>query len=608
MNNLTKKYSVVFLILSIAFIFVNLVGTDYDREVFIDGDGSGHYAYLTSILIYNNVDFTEVLEFEKKKRPTDYMGHYFHKVNGIHINKYTVGTALLQLPFFLIGYLLSFILGYPLDGYSIIFQYCVALSTIFWVSLGLVYLVKLITNWGVNNLYSWLFSSFLLLGTNLFFYTFIEPSFSHAYSFAVITVFLYFIHKVLTAYSRYYFVMASFLLGIIILIRPANAIIVASLPFIAGSWYNFKNFFKNQTKNNDYLFGIAAIIIAISPQLIINYLQTGGLLIYGYKNEGFYFTKPEILNFIISYKKGWLVYTPAFILLIPAIIYLFRKSTKFSAVSFVLFLVFQIYIFSSWWNWYYGDSFGMRPMVDYYGLYMLVISIFLYKTCHTMIKIIGISFLALCIILNLVQSYQYATGILHADSMTKAAYWHVFMDVDKSKSKIIASGDETFYGDLEDDAFFSSFNNLEYDYPYWNNGNNFNNAVVLSGTKSIEQTANNIYSPSLHYLIPDSLVGYSNIYVRFMTKYFEPTENSAINTVFVVDISDSIPKSIFYKTFRIKAIPNKITNEWKDASIGFKLPLITNDMQQIKLYIWNVDKKAYYLDDLSIEFFTYKQP
>jgi hypothetical protein len=207
-----------------------------------------------------------------------------------------------------------------------------------------------------------------------------------------------------------------------------------------------------------------------------------------------------------------------------------------------------------------------------------------------------------------VQSYQYATGILHADSMTKAAYWHVFMDVDKSKSKIIASGDETFYGDLEDDAFFSSFNNLEYDYPYWNTGNNFNNAVVLSGTKSIEQTANNIYSPSLHYLIPDSLVGYSNIYVRFMTKYFEPTENSAINTVFVVDISDSIPKSIFYKTFRIKAIPNKITNEWKDASIGFKLPLITNDMQQIKLYIWNVDKKAYYLDDLSIEFFTYKQP
>ncbi|MCP4910782.1 MAG: hypothetical protein GY907_08745 [Bacteroidetes bacterium] len=608
MNNLTKKYSVVFLILAVAFILVNLIGTKYDREVFIDGDGSGHYAYLTSIFIYGNVDFTEVFEFEKKQRPADYMGHYFHELNGIYINKYTVGTALLQLPFFLIGYLLSFLFGYPLDGYNIIFQYCVALSTIFWVSLGLVYLIKLMTNWGVHNLYSWIFSSFLLLGTNLFFYTFIEPSFSHAYSFTVITVFLYFSHKIFTAYNRYYFVMASFLLGIIILLRPANIIIIASLPFIAGGWVNLKNFFKNQIKNKDFRYGIAAFIIAISPQLIINYLQTGGILIYGYKNEGFYFTNPEVINFLISYKKGWLIYTPAFILLIPAIIYLFVKSTKFAAISFVLFLFFQIYIFSSWWNWFYGDSFGMRPMVDYYGLYMLVIGIFLYGTCHNWIKITGISFLVLCIILNLVQSFQYATGIIHPDSMNRAAYWYVFMDMDKSKSKIIASGDETFYGHLKDEAFFSSFNDLEHDYLDWNNGDNINHTVVFSGTNSVEQSSKAIYSPSLQYLIPDSLIGYNNIYVKFKTKYSESRENTAIKTVFVVDISDTIPKNIFYKTFRIKAIPDNVTNGWKNASIGFKLPLITNDMHQIKFYIWNVGNQAYYLDDLSIEFFTYEQP
>jgi hypothetical protein len=75
----------------------------------------------------------------------------------------------------------------------------------------------------------------------------------------------------------------------------------------------------------------------------------------------------------------------------------------------------------------------------------------------------------------------------------------------------------------------------------------------------------------------------------------------------VVDISGK-EGNIFYKTFKLKKIPDNITNTWREGHIGFKLPEITDEMDYIKLYIWNVKKGTYYLDDLKIDFYTYGKP
>ncbi len=99
MKLLVRKYSILYSALIFVFVIVNVIGTDSIRRVFIDGDGSGHYAYLPSLVIYHSVDFGQVFEFEKQQRPPDYMGHYFHSHGNIYIDKYTSGTALLQLPF-----------------------------------------------------------------------------------------------------------------------------------------------------------------------------------------------------------------------------------------------------------------------------------------------------------------------------------------------------------------------------------------------------------------------------------------------------------------------------------------------------------------------------
>ncbi len=533
------------------------------------------------------------------------MGHNYHKRGDVLINKFSVGTAFLQLPFFLIAFLLSILFGFPPDGYNIIFQYSVAFATLFWVGLGIIYFVKLLLTYGIERKFAWLMASVGFFGTNLFFYAIVQPSFSHAYSFSLITIFLYFARKVFLGYERQYVLKASFLLGLIVLTRPVNLLVVASLPFIAGTPQIFFSSIKQKLSAHDYLPAILMFLIAISPQLIINFLQTGSILIYGYENEGFYFSDPQIANFLFSYKKGWFVYSPLFLLLFPAMYYLWRQRSVYIFFTFFLFILLQVYIFSSWWNWYYGDSFGMRPMVDYYGLYLLVLALFLYNLKLRWIKVVAAIFVFIVISLNMVQSYQYAIGIIHPDSMSKKSYWRVFLKIDENCERAISGGDESFYGSLSEKPFFTTSNHIDSFDKGWTVSNSVSNEIASSDSLSVVQTPNIIYSPSFKFQISDTLVGHKNIYVRFETRYYEPVQNAAIKAVFVVDIRDTVENSVFYKAFRIKSLPDDISNVWQDGSIGFKLPEITSNMKYIKFYIWNVNKQTYLLDDMSLMLFTY---
>ena len=586
-----------------SFIITNFVGPNAYREVIIDGDGSGLYAYLPTIIIYKTIDFTPVFEFEKSRRASDYMGHYFHSYEEILINKFSCGTALLQLPFFLIAYLLSLLIGLEIDGYNVIFQYSVALSAIFWAFIGLIYFVKLAMLYGVKKEYAWLITISGFIGTNLFYYTLIAPAASHIYSFSLISIFLYFTKKSFQEYNRKSIFISSFILGLIVLVRPANILVVMVLPFLSSSPKNFYQLIRNKLAKGDILLIVLVFIIGLSPQLIINYLQTGQLILYGYQNEGFYFNQPEILNFLVSFRKGWFIYTPFMLLLIPAIVTLFKRS-RFEFFSFLGFFLILIYIFSSWWNWFYGDSFGMRPMVDYYGIFFLIIALFVSSIKWPGIRLITFIFIGLTTILNLFQTYQYAKGIIHPDSMNREAYGKVFLKTSDEYVGIIAAADESYYGILNEIPFFETMNDMEDIYPGWTIAKN-RSEENFSGKYSAQLNNTIIYSPSFSYKIPELLIGKKNLYVFFEAMVLENKINAAKDALFIVDISNAEGQNIFYKKFKVKKLPDDIVGEWRKESIGFKLPELTDDMVQIKFYIWNISKQNFFVDDSEIKIFEY---
>ena len=586
------------LLLLTSFIITNFTGPNAYRKVIIDGDGSGLYAYLPAIIIHKTIDFTPVFEFEKSRRAPDYMGHYFHSHEEILINKFGCGTALLQLPFFLIAYLLSILTGLEADGYNVLFQYSVALSAIFWAFVGLIYFVKLASLYGIKKEYAWLIAILGFIGTNLFYYALVAPAASHIYSFSLISIFLYFMKKSFLVYNRKSLFISTFILGLIVLVRPVNILIVLALPFLSSSFNNFYSVIRKKLAKGDIIFIVLIMALSLSPQLVINYLQTGKLIFFSYQNEGFYFGHPELLNFLFSYRKGWLIYTPFMLLLVPGMITLYKRS-KFEFFSFLGFLIILVYIFASWWNWFYGDSLGMRPMVDFYSIFFLVIALFISTVKQSRVFLIILLFISLSTALNLIQTYQFAKGIIHPDSMNKEAYWKVFLKTSDEYVGIIAATDESYYGTLSKYPFFETINDMEGTYPAWAIAKN-RSEENFSGKYSAQLNNTVIYSPSFSYKIPESLISKKNLYVFFETMVFEKEQNAAIDALFIMDISNNEGQTIFYKKFHVKKLPDDIVGEWQKESIGFKLPELTTDMAQIKFYIWNVGKQGFLLDDLVI--------
>src|SRR5690606_36996632 len=95
--------------------------------------------------------------------------------------------------------------------------------------------------------------------------------------------------------------------------------------------------------------------------------------------------------------------------------------------AFLLFFAIIIYVTFAWWCWWYGGSFGCRPMVDFLPLLCLPLAA-LFTDVFEMklrIKVLFSLLVVGMIALNMFQSYQYSIYILHDSKMTKAYYWHV---------------------------------------------------------------------------------------------------------------------------------------------------------------------------------------
>jgi len=243
-------------------------------------------------------------------------------------------------------------------------------------------------------------------------------------------------------------------------------------------------------------------------------------------------------------------------------------------------------------------------MVDYYSIFFLTIALFVSSTKWPRTRLITFIFIGLVSALNLFQTYQYAKGIIHPDSMNREVYWKVFLKTSDEYVGIIAAADESFYGILNETPLFETTNDMERIYPAWAIAKN-HSEEYFSSKYSAQLNNTVVYSPSFSYKIPESLISKKNLYVFFETMVFEKEQNAAIDALFIVDISNNEGQTIFYKKFQVKKLPDDIVSEWQKESIGFKLPELTDDMVQIKFYVWNVGKQVFLLDDLVIKIHEY---
>jgi hypothetical protein len=413
---------ILLLVFAIYFRWVN-----HGWKKIVESDGRGYYAYLPSVISYNDLSFKHYQDTSLFK--PDYKDNFLYLIDGKYVIKYPAGVAVMLTPFYIVADVITRIAGFKSGGYSFFYMVFVSLAAIFYALAGIYYCLQLLSIYKIPSGIRYAFASGILFGSNLLIYTIHEPSMSHVYSFAATAAFLYHLKCFLDNRENRSLILAAISIGLIILIRPVNGIIVFALFLLFTNKEEAKRLFQLLFSNiSNTLIALFFILIIIAVQPILWYLENGHFILWTYLGETFNWNNPEILNVLFSYRKGWFVYTPFALMLPFTAVYLTFKRQYGRLLLFVSFWLLVIYIISSWWCWYYGGSFGQRAFIEFYPVIAIsCIPFFHWLGSRRLLIRLFFIFTTICIILNLIQSYQYKNNILHYDSMDRSKYWQVFL-------------------------------------------------------------------------------------------------------------------------------------------------------------------------------------
>ncbi len=406
----------------------------------INGDAKAYYAYLPALFIYNDPSYSFIDSVEQRYYPEDrsqFKDFRIPQKNGKAVNKTFPGLSVLYAPFFFLSMFVAWVFGFPVDGYSAPFQWGIAFSHLVYFFVGLRFLLSFFRSYKISDTISYWVFTFLLFGTNCWYYLVYDHTVSHIHSFFLTCVLLWSMQRWISTKQVKMLGLVACIMALLVIIRPTNAVMILFLPLLLV----LRNV-KLKALLSKEVFHLKALILPVIiglSILVIPFLfwkwQSDLWLVYSYGKESFDFKHPHLLEFLFSYQKGWLLWSPLTLFaLIGGLIYFGKQSWK-ALLLFVLPLFIIVYILSSWWCWTYGSGFGQRPMMEYLPFIALGFAFFAQKylkKIHLALIILPFSGLAM------VQSYQVANSILHGGLTTKKEYWSHFLQLktDAPKAEI----------------------------------------------------------------------------------------------------------------------------------------------------------------------------
>lgn len=417
----------VFLIM----IFAVVMNVVFAPSNIISWDVYGYYLYLPATFIYHDLALiNDQLIMDLMEQYTSSATFYqaVKMPSGEYVMKYSMGMAILYAPFFFIGYLISLVTPYASDGFSLPFQVSL------WAS-GVV--VQLVGIWYTAKVLGKLFDqriAIVVLGltvfaTNYMVHTMMygQNAMSQNYLFTLYTLLLWLTLKWHESYQPKFMYRIGVLLGLMALSRPTE-IIAVIIPLLWGIStlkdipVRIELFWKHRLS----ILVTGFIVVGIGGlQLIYWKVYSGKFIFNSYganAGEGLELLRPFTKQFLFSFRKGWLVYTPIMVFALIGAAGSLKRHKAYSWAIFV-FTVINIYLISSWSNWWYAQSFSQRAMVSSYPILAIGLAYFIEVISESKkLKWVGYFLLMGTLVLNIFQTIQYHKGIIHGDRMTWPYY------------------------------------------------------------------------------------------------------------------------------------------------------------------------------------------
>lgn len=392
-----------------------------DTNCFAAYDQFGYYAYLPAVFIYDDLKFEGEWATTNQANCGNPGVYQFSELGeGKKVNIYHAGLAFVQLPGFLIADVIARNTQFERNGHSLPYYAAARITAILFIFLGIFFLratLKLFFSEGLTSLVI-----LLIYGaTNVYITFFYGELMPHLYLFALNAVFTYYVLRFRDSRLGIHLLLAAFVLGLSTAIRPTQAI-WGVVPFVV--LLEMDGISRKTLGRLVVLF--LGIVLLNLPQVLYWKVYGGSWFLVNLHSETLNLGHPHILDFLFSYKKGWLLYSPLFVVALLGWTYLYRHD-KSIARSFILLFVLNLWVLSSWDCWWYAASFGSRVMVDSYVIFAIGLGFFLKNWPKSMVSR-GL-ILALCCgfsYFSLVQSYQFYKGWLPTEHTTRDHYWYIF--------------------------------------------------------------------------------------------------------------------------------------------------------------------------------------
>lgn len=417
----------------------------------ITWDVYGYYLYLPALLKYGDTSqYAFTLEHLAQYKVSEQI-YQVTEWNGYKAPIYTIGMALIYLPFYLIADLIAQLIpSVSADGLSAIYQWSIVVGSWVYTGVGLFFSDKILRLLKVSELSIFLTLSVIFLGTNYFHYATYENGMPHHFLFALYTILIYCTIKWHSDAKFKYIIGGAVSIALLCLARPSELISVL-IPGFYGIYGGLSWLIKAQ-RIKKYFFHILVMIsiglALVFIQMLFWKINLNQWVFNGYQGHHFDFLSPHLSEGLFSFRKGWLIYSPLCMLGVLGIPLLWKYDKRWM-LPVLIFIIVNIYIVLSWHIWWYASSFGMRALIQSYAVLMIPMAYFIeWMLKRSSGKLILLLISAAGIFLNQFQDWQYRNKILLQDEMNFVFYKKSFLksDLDLSLRKYI-DAPEYFKGD-----------------------------------------------------------------------------------------------------------------------------------------------------------------
>lgn len=361
----TRTFLTIGLLFTLAYVTAQVWFPKPPARV-IDGDALGYYAWLRSVVVDGDIDFSndyrlltdELAEDSEELTPT---------ATGLVPNKWPPGSALLWAPLFLaVGFWISLMnlagAQIPFDGLALPFKISAGVAGIAYATAGV---------WLCHDLARRIYPAAaafwatltLWLGGSALYYSLVSPAYSHATSLFAVALFAHTWFRTRGRNDLLRFALLGSLGGLAALVRTQDLIFLAvpGLELLAGIRAGRWSF--GGACGRLAVLG-AACGLVLSPQLWAWEALYGTPALNPHGGSDYFgWMRPAILQTLFSMRQGLVSWTPVVLLAAIGLPRLVRRDPLLGWAA-VITLLLALYVNAAATMWWAGAGFGGRRFVS----------------------------------------------------------------------------------------------------------------------------------------------------------------------------------------------------------------------------------------------------